>query len=200
MYQYPKNFLSTRQLIQKLKDAGMTIDSDDEAITALTTIGYYRLKGYSFHLIDPATKKYFPGTNLTDILKLYHFDSELSHLVFSYLSQIEVALRSRLVNAFQITQDALIINDPSAFKDKKLYWKNQGTIASEISRSNDVFIEHNFNNHDGAIPIWASVEIMSFGVINPQPRYNGLKALLKNYDGVYDIDRLNFPADWEQHF
>lgn len=112
MYTYPKNFLSVTQLIQKLKDTGMTIDSNDIAEMALTTIGYYRLKGYSFHLIDPSTKKYMAGTNLSEVLRLYHFDSELSNLLFSYLSQIEVALRSRLVNAFQITQDALILNDP----------------------------------------------------------------------------------------
>lgn len=166
MYTYPKNFLSVAQLIQKLKDTGMIIDSNDTAEMVLTTIGYYRLKGYSFHLIDPSTKKYIEGTTLSDVLKLYQFDSELSDLIFSYLSQIEVALRSRLVNAFQITQDALVLNDPSVFKDKKAFWKNQSTIASEISRSNDVFIEHNFNNHDGAIPIWAAVEVMSFGTIS----------------------------------
>ncbi len=300
MYQYPKNFLSVTQLIQKLIDAGMTIDSQEEAELALTTIGYYRLKGYSFHYIDPATKKYIEGTSFSDVLKLYHFDSELSHLIFSYLSQIEVALRARLVNASQSTQDALILHDPSVFKDKQLYWRNQGAIASEISRSNDVFIEHNFNAHEGAIPLWASVEVMSFGtmskviknmktgnqsafsalvqnykfknasgnmvnpskdmftswvqsvsvmrnicahnsriynraistrpqlissdVINPQPRYNGLyqimlsmkylcptkeswtdfvnefKQLLAKYAGAYDINRMNFPADWQTHF
>lgn len=54
MYQYPKNFLSVPQLIQKLTDAGMTIDSQEEATMALTTIGYYRLKGYSFHRINPS--------------------------------------------------------------------------------------------------------------------------------------------------
>ena len=154
---------------------------------ALTTIGYYRLKGYSFHLIDPATGKYIAGTNFSDVLKLYHFDSELSNLLFSYLSKIEVALRSRLVNAFQITQDAIVLNDPSVFRDKKLYWKNQSTIASEISRSNDVFIEHNFNNHDGAIPIWASVEIMSFGTISKTIKNmktgnnSAFSELIKNY-------------------
>ena len=288
------------QLIQKLRNAGMIIDSQDEAEMALTTIGYYRLKGYSFHYMDPSTQKYVSGTHFSNVLKLYHFDSELSHLLFSYLSQIEVALRARLVNAFQITQDALILHDPSAFKDKQIYWRNQGTIASEINRSNDVFIEHNFNNHEGAIPLWASVEIMSFGtisktiknmktgsnsafstliqnykfknangnvinpskdmftswlqavsvmrnicahngriynraistrpqlifsdIINPQPRYNGLyqiilsmkylrpsdeswaiftndfNKLLIKYTGVYNINRLNFPSDWKNHF
>ena len=300
MYQYPKNFLSVMQLIQKLRNAGMIIDSQDEAEMALTTIGYYRLKGYSFHYMDPSTQKYVSGTHFSNVLKLYHFDSELSHLLFSYLSQIEVALRARLVNAFQITQDALILHDPSAFKDKQIYWRNQGTIASEINSSNDVFIEHNFNNHEGAIPLWASVEIMSFGtisktiknmktgsnsafstliqnykfknangnvinpskdmftswlqavsvmrnicahngriynraistrpqlifsdIINPQPRYNGLyqiilsmkylrpsdeswaiftndfNKLLIKYTGAYDINRLNFPSDWKNHF
>ena len=300
MYQYPKNFLSVTQLIQKLTNSNMIIDSQDEAEIALTTIGYYRLKGYSFHRIDPSTKKYIANTHFSDILKLYYFDSELSHLLFSYLSQIEVSLRVRLVNAFQTTHDALILHDPSAFKDKQLYWQNQCTIASEVSRSNDVFIEHNFNNHEGAIPLWASVEIMSLGtlsktiknmkagtnsafsvliqnykfknangnlvnpskdmftswlqavsimrnicahnsriynrsistrpqlissdIINPQPRFNGLyqimlsmkylrptdeswttfvndfKQLLTKYAGVYDINRLNFPSDWQNHF
>lgn len=187
MYTYPKKFLSVTQLIQKLKDTGMTIDSDDDAEMALTTIGYYRLKGYSFHLIDPSTKKYKEGTTLSDILRLYHFDTELSNLLFAYLSQIEVALRSRLVNAFQITQDALILNDPSVFKNKKTFWKNQSTIASEISRSNDVFIEHNFDNHDGSIPIWAAVEVMSFGTISKTIKNmktgsnSAFSELIKNY-------------------
>lgn len=187
MYQYTKNFLSVTQLIQKLTVAGMIIDSQDEVMLALTTIGYYRLKGYSFQWVDPATKQYIKGTKFSDVLKLYRFDSELSHLIFSYISQIEVALRSHLVNAFQITQDALILNDPSVFKDKNLYWRNQSTIASEISRSNDIFIEHNFDYHDGAIPLWASVEIMSFGMISKTiknmiaGRQSALSALMQNY-------------------
>ena len=154
------------QLIQKLQDAGMVVDSQEDAFNALTRIGYYRLKGYSFHLIDPETQKYVEGTKLTDVLKLYQFDYKLSHLIFGFLSQIEIALRARLVNAFQSKEDALILNDPSAFDEKDIYWRNQGTVASEISRSNDVFIKHNFNNHDGAIPIWASVEVMSFGTLS----------------------------------
>ena len=39
-------------------------------------------------------------------------------------------------------------------------------IASEIARSNDVFIKHNFDNHDGEIPVWATVEVISFGTLS----------------------------------
>lgn len=144
----------------------MTIDSYDEAVTAFETIGYYRLKGYFYHQFDNKTQQYVTGTNLSDILNLYRFDSDLSHLIFEYISQIEVALRVRMVNAFQPMQDALVLNDPSVFDNKGIYWKNQGTVASEIGRSPDVFINHNFKNHDGAIPLWASVEILSFGTLS----------------------------------
>ena len=65
------------------------------------------------------------------------------------IAKIEVALRVRLVEALLIYGDALILQDSSIFKDKNMYRKNMSTIASEIARSNDVFIKHNFNNQDG---------------------------------------------------
>ncbi len=166
MYQYPKTILSTQALIQKLINAGMIINSQNEAEVAIDTIGYYRLKGYFFNLFDKSTQQYISGTDFSKILKLYYFDTELSHLLFGFISQIEVALRARLVNALLTYNDALILNDPSVFDDKKSYWKNQGTIASEITRSYDVFITHNYKNHDGAVPLWAAVEIMSFGTLS----------------------------------
>lgn len=299
MYQYEKPYLSVSQLIQKLSSLGMTIRSQSEAEEAFNSIGYYRLRGYCYHKFDRKTNKYIEGTDLSNIIKLYYFDTELSHLIFEYISQIEVALRVRFVNAVQPLQDVLALNDPSIFKDKKIYWQNQSSISTEIARSNDVFISHNFNNHEGAIPIWATFEIMSFGTLSkliknlktgpnsvfsrvvqnykylspngktvtpskdmftswiqavsvmrnicahnsriynrainsipqqiasdtivPQPRYNGLYqillamkylrptdkswldfkaefiALLHKYNGFYDLKRMNFPLDWNDH-
>lgn len=67
-------------------------------------------------------------------------------------------------------------------------------------------------------------QLISSDVINSQPRYNGLyqimlsmkylrptekswtdfisdfKQLLSKYAGAYDINRMNFPSDWESHF
>lgn len=82
------------------------------------------------------------------------------------ISKIEVSLRVRLVEALLIHGDALILHDSSIFKDKKKYWQNISTIASEIARSNDIFIKHNFDKHDGEIPVWAVVEVLSFGTLS----------------------------------
>lgn len=59
-----------------------------------------------------------------------------------------------------------ILQDSSIFKEKKLYWQNMSIVASEIARSNDVFIKHNFDNYDGEVPVWAAVEVLSFGMLS----------------------------------
>lgn len=166
MYQYPKQILTITQQVQSYIDAGMTITSQKDIETALKSIGFYRLRGYSFHLYDNSTKKYVPGTKFEDIIKLYQFNQELSTLIFSMISKIEVALRVRLVEALLVYGDALILQDSSIFKEKTMYWKNMSTIASEIARSNDVFIKHNFDNHEGEVPVWAIVEVLSFGTLS----------------------------------
>ena len=166
MYQYPKQILTINQQIQSYIDAGMEITSIADAEKKLKEIGFYRLRGYSFHLYDTATKKYIPGTKFEDILKLYQFDQDLSALLFSMISKIEIALRARLTEALLIYGEPLILQDSSVFKEKKLYWQNLSSIASEIARSNDVFIKHNFENHDGEVPVWAAVEVLSFGTLS----------------------------------
>ena len=92
-------------------DAGMKITSQEDVEKALKSIGFYRLRGYSFQLYDNAAKKYVPGTNFEDIIKLYQFDQELSALVFSMISKIEVALRVRLVEALLIHGEPLVLQD-----------------------------------------------------------------------------------------
>ena len=166
MYQYPKQILTIAQQVQSYIDAGMAITSRADVEKALKSVGFYRLRGYSFHLYDNASKKYVPGTKFEDILKLYQFDQELSALIFSMISKIEVALRVRLVEALLIHGEPLVLQDSSIFKEKKLYWQNMSTVASEIARSNDVFIKHNFDNHDGEVPVWAAVEVLSFGTLS----------------------------------
>ena len=186
MYQYPKNIQNAAQLLQKWRNAGMRIDPGDNAEDVLNQIGYYRLKGYAFHLYDKSTGQFETGTAFGKIVSLYTFDSALSNLVFRFLSQIEVSLRARLVSALLLRGDALILNDPSIFGEKDKYWKNQSAISSEIARSSDVFIKHNFTKYDGAIPLWASVEVMSFGTLskvikNLKPNTPEFKALAGNY-------------------
>lgn len=182
MNHYPKRILTIPQQLQSYTDGGMAISSVEEATTALTTIGYYRLRGYSYHLYDNVSKRYRPGTDFSDILKLYRFDTELSRLLFGMATCIEVALRARLSDALLTYNDALILMDPTVFSDKMLFWQNLSSLSSQVTRSNDVFIRHNFQNHDGKIPLWAAVEVMSFGTLSKI-----IKNLKTGKDSAYPV-------------
>lgn len=166
MNSYPKQILSLEQQLQSYKDASLLIPSDEAALKALTSIGYYRLRGYCHALYDNNSKQFISGTSFHDVLKLYEFDMKLSGLLFSFLSKIEVALRVRLTESLLVYGDSLVLGSPLPFHDKKVYWQNYSSVCSEIARSHDVFIRHNFHNHDGQIPLWAAVEVMSFGTLS----------------------------------
>ena len=114
MYHYPKPYLSVQQLIQKLTALGMTIPSQSEAEEAFNTIGYYRLRGYCYHQFDQNANQYVAGTNLSDILKLYHFDTELAHLIFEYLSINERSVGAAVFNISTIS----FMSDFSIFSNK----------------------------------------------------------------------------------
>ena len=163
MKAYPKVIRSTHDLIIDLQSKGMIITDISLAEKAIEQIGYYRLRGYAFHFFDLTIGKFHSGTSFDNVLQLYYFNCELSSLLFAMSSKIEVALRARLCEALLSLGDPLIYLDPSIFKDKSIYWKNLGMLCSEINRSDEVFIKHNYINHDGQIPIWAAVEVMSFG-------------------------------------
>lgn len=166
MKPYPKNVLSTADLLQKYIQAGMTITDMTTAEAKLHEIGFYRLQGYSFHLYNPITKQYKAGTTFDTILSIYKFDAELRKLLFDMTCQVEVALRARFCEAMLQSNDPLIYLDPALFKNKAIFWKNTSALTSEIARSTDIFISHNYANHNGQIPLWAAVEVMSFGTLS----------------------------------
>ena len=158
-----EKILFSADIIQKYTDAGLIISDIDTVSAALNEIGYYRLRGYRFHLFDKAASKFQNGTSFDTILAIYRFDEALRKIIFAMTCEIEVTLRARYCSAMLLNGDPLIYLDPSLYNDKGAFWKNLSSLSSEIERSSDVFIQHNFDHYDGQIPLWAAVEVMSFG-------------------------------------
>ena len=186
MRTFPKHILSIADQVQSFLDAGMMIESTADAETVLARVGYYRLRGYCFQWYDNRKKKYREGTSFSNLSRLYLFDHQLSQLLFAYSSQIEIALRARFTDAMLVYNDALILMDPSVCDDKTNYWKNLSVLSNEIARSNDVFIDHHFHHHEGQIPLWAAIEVTTFGnlsklIKNMSTDPNGAYPLLAKY-------------------
>lgn len=127
MHPYPKQIYSLQQQIKSYVDAGMIIEDSDSAEDVLTRVGYYRLRGYCFHLYNNRTINTAP----------------------------EILAIDRVV--------------PQP-KFNGLY---QQMLAMKYLRPND--------------QSWVAF-LAQF------------KQLMTKYGDVIELDRINFPVDWETHF
>lgn len=177
MRPYPKTILSIEDQIKTLENIGMTLPENEIVMEKLQSIGYYRLRGYWGQIYNNKEKKLIRPAEFMEIVRLYQFDQALKAVLIEAIAKIEVSLRVRISEALLVYKDALVLQDSTAFRSKKHFWENLAKISVEIGRASDYFIKHNYEQHDGAIPIWAAVEVMSFG---------NLSKIVKNMKPVKD--------------
>lgn len=98
---YQKPPTTIPEQIEKLKSRGLTIDNDERAAKYLTTIGYYRLTGYMYHMqLADGSHKFKNDISFDDIIDTYNFDKKLRYLFASYLERVEIAMRTLLTNSY----------------------------------------------------------------------------------------------------
>jgi abortive infection bacteriophage resistance protein len=139
----------------------------------LKQVNYYRLSGYlwTFKTIYPLTQDeiYKPNTTFEIIKNQYEFDRQLRLLLMDAIERIEISiLRTRLVEINSLKFG------PFGYIDKKNYnpkfpEKDFNVFLKEIAvnekRSYEEFINRYRKKYTSEkyLPLWMSVELMSFG-------------------------------------
>lgn len=173
-----KDFKDYPQLIQILKNRGLTFTDEEKAIKFLKQVHYYRLSAYFIpfqHPKDSDQKDIFKdNVTFEDIQELYCFDSELRELFFSYVGNFEIILRAQLshIHAKRYSPFGYIENPQSLKrelrnKDIFLFYEFISQANKEKKRSGEEFIKHIKEKYEiDDLPIWALVEILSFGAMS----------------------------------
>lgn len=101
-----KKAIGIEEQLSRLK---LKVEVEDEPITRfmLTNIGYYRLRCYLHHFIDKdqstgKNKVYTNGTSLSQAIALYYFDYDLRMLLIRFLTNIELSIRTRIINVMSV--------------------------------------------------------------------------------------------------
>lgn len=161
---------TTDEQIQRLKDRGMTIENEVFAEETLLDIGYYRLGFYWFPQElnypnrDNRDHKFKDGASFNTCVQLYEFDKAFRNILSSYLLDIEVNVRTKVI--YHISN--LHKDNPTWFADNKI------VLASYISQfelkynrevaNNDVIKRHAAKHiNDKYAPAWKTLEYLSFG-------------------------------------
>ncbi|MBQ7678088.1 MAG: Abi family protein [Lachnospiraceae bacterium] len=170
--------LSIADQITNLKEIGLIIEDEALAASFLNDVSYYRfVKAYSLGL-KAKNGKFNKGVTFKQLMELYLFNANFRQLLFGQIEHIEVNLRCRVSNYFSTTYGALSYSDSSLFADADYHAAFMNDMEEEIIRNKRAPFIRNFQENyiDGRIPLYALVEICSFGTLSKFFKN------LKNYD------------------
>jgi len=166
MVQFSKPFKTSKELLSLLESRGLVIPDKTSAEKFLEYTNYYRLTGYMLPF-ESHGHSFLPGTTFDDIQSLYLFDRELRSLVYEGIAILEVYTRAKI-------SACLGSMGPFAHFDKSIFysgfhWEDwHAFLVEEVKRSKETFVCHFRSTYDEwpNLPIWVSVELMSFGSIS----------------------------------
>ena len=135
----------------------------------LSTVGYYRLSGYSYPLrqIAPSDSPqrrldhFVLGARMGHVVELYEFDERLRLAVWQALCKLEVCLR---VDVGHVLGEI----DPFIHLDLERIWPSGAMnhraafFTQKLTQTED-FVKHYNQTHDGRLPVWVVTEILEFG-------------------------------------
>lgn len=154
--------------IENLKSLGLIIDDEERAKEFLNDVSYFRLiKAFGLGL-KQNDSKYIKDTTFDEIVELYLFNANFRQLLFAQIERVEINLRCRLGNYFSLKYGNFGYEDKNNFRNEDYYNLTMLEIQKEISRSDKVPFVQNFQKNyvDGKIPMYALVELFSFGTLS----------------------------------
>ena len=170
----PKPYTTFERQIKLLQERGLTISDPARAADYLRRIGYYRMSGYCKPFRAADSELFVSGASFEDVVALYLFDKRLRLMMMDALERIEVAVRAEI--AAQMGA-----KNPQAHLEFDYFWVESCDQKSldaslnafdawrreeqKIRNRRDEIVNHHDREYGTPPPIWASVELWSFGML-----------------------------------
>jgi abortive infection bacteriophage resistance protein len=166
---YSKHALNIKQQIDLMQSRGLIIEDDDSTREVLENVSYFRIANYLRPMErDKLTHQFKSGATFSNAILLYDFDCELRKIVFSAISLIEIALRTRIIHFFSLAHGPFWFIDSDLASANNLFVENITIVKRELQRSKEDFIKEHFEKYDSPDfpPAWKTLEIISLGTLS----------------------------------
>ena len=176
--------------INNLKSIGLIINDDIYARKILNDISYFRLiKAYSLNL-KVKNGRYKDNIKFEQLVELYLFNSNFRQIIFPQIEKIEINVRCRISNYFAENYGVLGYLNSNNFVNNIYHQIFISDISEEIKRNSKAPFVKNFrdNYETGNLPIYALVEIFSFGTLSKfykNMKNQDKKAIAKSFNTGY---------------
>ena len=154
--------------VENLKSIGLIVNDEEYAKKILNDISYFRLvKAFSLNL-KPKNGCYDRQTTFKEIVDLYLFNANFRQIIFPEIEKVEINVRCRLANFFAAQYGVLGYLQAENFVDENYHAQFLKDINEEIGRNSKAPFVRNFreNYEGGNLPIYALVEVFSFGTLS----------------------------------
>lgn len=196
---YDKQPIELTQQLMILRQRGLEIENEDKALDCLRSISYFRLASYWKPMEIEETHHLFrPNSRFEEVVQLYLFDKRLRSLVFATIQDLEVALRTRIIQSFSLPYGAFWFMDRTLFKDEHIYQSCFESIRKEVFRSNEDFVKEHFirYNEPSLPPVWKTMEVVSFGVLSKLYCNFQDVQLKKSVAGSFGLPQYTYLESW----
>lgn len=86
----------------RLKEKGMVFNDEQNAISYLSRISYFRLKYYWVDMLDANAEHFINGANFDNVIVRYEFDKKLRNILFGAVEILEVGLRTKFITTLSL--------------------------------------------------------------------------------------------------
>ena len=205
MTSYNKPYLTLEEQLELLKQRGLHVDNDAEALVCLGRDGYYRLSAYWYPfrklVNDERTDQFLEHSSFEDGIRIYYFDKKFKFILLDMIERIEIAVRVKIASHLG-RQNPFFLYDEKSFhtdfitklhksgKTKYAVWMEK--YQELVHRSHDEFIfryEQLYGSRQ-RLPIWIAIELWDFGLLSNI--YSGLK--VKNRETIAKYFAI---PDWQ---
>ena len=161
-----KKWTSFQAQLEKLVERGCIVNDRKFCIDTLKRVNYYRLTAY-FLPFRESDGRYKPGTTFEKVYGTYEFDRKMRTILFSAIEEIEIFLRAQLAHYHAEEYGELGYCDPQHFSAYCNHDEFMNRFQAEVDRNDKLlFVKHHVGKYGGSFPLWAAVELFSFGTIS----------------------------------
>ena len=118
--------------------------------------------------LKPKNGCYDKQTTFKEIVDLYLFNANFRQIIFPEIEKVEINVRCRVANFFAEQYGVLGYLQAENFADENYHAQFLKDINEEIGRNSKATFVRNFreNYEGGNLPIYALVEVFSFGTLS----------------------------------
>ena len=182
-----------------LKERGLIIKDERQALEQLQIISYFRLASYLRPMEqDKENHTFKPYSTFENALNLYYFDKELRALIFTAIQSIEIALRTKIIHHVSLKYGAFWFMDIRLSSNQQMFAENLNHIQQELQRSKEDFILEHFAKYTSPEfpPVWKTLEIVSLGTLSKLYYNMSDKAIKKQIAHDLDVPQHLYLESW----